>query len=162
MIWAESNKREEGSTFYCVIPYPNNRIDPNEDKSDKKKINILFVDDEEGCRIAGRMILENIGYNVKLFSSGMDLMDYLEYTDKSVDIILLDMIMPDIEGVEIVKQLREQSRYKKTPIILQTGIKYDSDLIELQKFYPLGYISKPYNKQELQEEIEKYLISEKQ
>jgi CheY-like chemotaxis protein len=92
----------------------------------------------------------------------MDLMDYLEYTDKSVDIILLDMIMPDIEGVEIVKQLREQSRYKKTPIILQTGIKYDSDLIELQKFYPLGYISKPYNKQELQEEIEKYLISEKQ
>lgn len=162
MLWAESNKREKGSTFYCVIPYPNNRVDPNEDKSDKKKINILFVDDEEGCRIAGRMILENIGYSVKLFSSGMDLMDYLKYTDRKIDIILLDMIMPDIEGIEIVKKLRQQgSKYKKTPVILQTGVKYDSDLIELHKFHPLGYIAKPYNKEELQEEIEKYLEPKK-
>lgn len=163
VLWAESNKREKGSTFYCVIPYPNNRIDPKEDKSDKKMINILFVDDEEGCRVAGRMILENIGYNVKLFSSGMDLMDYLRYTDRTVDLILLDMIMPDMEGTDIIKELRKHKKYKDTPIILQTGVKYDSEFMELKKYHPLGYISKPYNKDGLKAEIEKYLkIREKE
>ncbi|MCH9753414.1 MAG: response regulator [Alphaproteobacteria bacterium] len=157
VLWAESNNNKKGSIFYCVIPYPNNRIDPNEDKSEKAKINILFVDDEEGCRIAGRMILENIGYSVKLFSSGMDLKDYLEYTKNKTDLILLDMIMPDIEGIELVRQLREEDKHKDIPIIMQTGVKYDSELIELEKYKPIGYISKPYNKEELQKEVEKYL-----
>jgi len=157
ILWTEKNDKDKLSTSYCVLPYPNNRVTLDEDKSENQKFNILFVDDDEGCRIAGRMILENIGYNVKLFSSGIELMDYLKYTDKSVDIILLDMMMPDMDGLEVIHEIRKKKQFLKTPIILQTGIRCDLDLPELQQYNPLDYLLKPYNKEDLQEKIEYYL-----
>lgn len=158
LLWAESNINGQGATFHCVIPYPNNLVRPDEDKSSRKKYNILFVDDEEGCRIAGRMLLDNLGYNVKTFNTGQDLLDYMKYTEKKIDLILLDILMPDIGGIEIVKILRTNAKYKNTPIVLQTGTKYDIDTPEMLKRSPIGYIAKPYNKEELNIEIEKFLM----
>lgn len=157
LLWAESNIKSKGATFHCVIPYPNNRVSPNEDKSARKKFNVLFVDDEEGCRVAGRMLLDNLGYNVKTFSSGRDLLDYLKYTEKHIDLILLDVLMYDMGGIETVKTLRTNPKYKNIPIILQTGTRYDIDTPEMHKCEPIGYIPKPYNKEELNIEIEKFL-----
>ena len=156
VLWAESTEGN-GSVFYCVLPYPNNRLSKDEDKSAKKKFHIVFVDDEEGCRVAGRMILENIGYSIKTCASGTDLLDYLKYTRRKIDLILVDMLMPDMEGIDAVRKIRLDSKYKEVPIILQTGIKYDIDLPELEKLSPLGYISKPYNKEQLRIEVEKFL-----
>lgn len=161
MFWTETNQKDKLSTSYCVLPYPNNRLSLDDASAENNKFHILFVDDDEGCRIAGRMILENIGYTVKLFSSGIDLLDYLTHTHAKVDVILLDMIMPDMEGLEIIKELRKRKKYAKTPIILQTGIKCDLDFPGLTQFMPLGYIPKPYNKEDLKKEIESYLHPEK-
>lgn len=161
MMWTETNQKDKLSTSYCVLPYPNNRISIDDTSAENKKFHILFLDDDEGCRVAGRMILENIGYTVKLFSSGTDLLDYLTHTDAKVDIILLDMIMPNMEGLEVIKELRKRKKYAKTPIIIQTGIKCDLDFPGLTQYTPLGYISKPYNKEDLKKEIESYLHLEK-
>lgn|GEM_PF-2327363 len=161
MFWIETDEKEKLSTSYFVLPYPNNRLSIDDSRTTNSKFHVLFVDDDEGCRIAGRMILENIGYTVKLFSSGTDLLDYLTHTDTKVDIILLDMIMPDMEGLEVIKELRKRKKYAKTPIIIQTGIKCDLDFPGLVQYTPLGYISKPYNKKDLKKEIDSYLHPEK-
>lgn len=156
VIWAENNKGSDGVTFYCVLPYSNNIVSKDDNKSAKKKFTLLFVDDEEGSRVAGRMILENIGYTVKVFASGHDLLDFLKYSGKKPDLMLLDMLMPDLDGVELVKKLRNISEYKNVPIILQTG-KYDLNLEELKQYSPIGYIAKPYNKEQLKNAVEKHL-----
>jgi signal transduction histidine kinase/CheY-like chemotaxis protein len=157
LLWAETNPNNQGATFYCVIPYPNNRVRLDEDKSARKKYNLLFVDDEEGCRVAGRMLLDNLGYNVKTFATGQDLLDYIKYTEKKTDLILLDILMPDLGGIEVLKLLRSHIKYKHTPIILQTGTKYDIDTPAMNKCAPIGYIAKPYNKEEINVEIERFL-----
>ena len=161
MLWAENNKDEKGSIFYCILPYEKIPVYVEEEnKKDEEtvgtnKLQILFVDDEEGCRMVGRMILESIGHLVKEFSSGIELLDYLKHTEERIDLILLDMMMPGMDGIDVVKQLRLQQKYRDLPVILQTGMEFQLDP-SLEKHRPLGYVSKPYTKDALRKEIEKY------
>lgn len=81
---------------------------------------ILVVDDEFDLRRAVRVILESEGYEVSECDDGREALDTLQNT--SPDLILLDVMMPFVNGLEVLKQLRQLPEKRMIPVILMTGI----------------------------------------
>lgn len=81
----------------------------------KKKI--LVVDDEEGLRLLYKEELEDEGWEVELAASGEESMEKLE--KDSIDLVLLDIKMPGMDGVEVLRKVKE--KWKDLPVILCTA-----------------------------------------
>ena len=116
-------------------------------------IKILVVDDESRMRKLVRDFLVKKGYDVLEAADGEEALD-LFYADKDISLIILDVMMPKMNGWEVCKEIRETS---KVPIIMLTAKSDESD--ELQGF-ELGvdeYISKPFSPKILVARVEAIL-----
>jgi two-component system, cell cycle response regulator DivK len=110
---------------------------------DKK---ILIAEDSEINYILIKKNLEPSGASIIWVKNGRELIDSFE-KDKDIDLILLDISMPKIDGFAATKMLREAGI--KTPILAQSSFVFDS---EIEKIFEAGcndYISKPFRKEEL-------------
>ncbi len=108
---------------------------------------ILVVDDESDQLAA---IKENLMefYEVTLINKGKNVFRYLE--KYKVDLILLDYMMPEMSGSEVLKLLRAHPDYKDIPIVFLTGVSDKDTVIKtLVELKPQGYILKPSNKSEM-------------
>ncbi len=106
-----------------------------------ENIKILVVDDESRMRKLVRDFLTREGYTVLEAGDGMEAMD-LFYDDKDIALVILDVMMPRMDGWQVCREIRESS---KIPIIMLTARSEERD--ELQGF-DLGvdeYISKPFS-----------------
>ena len=106
-----------------------------------EKIKILVVDDESRMRKLVKDFLVREGYTVLEAGDGMEAMDIF-YEDKDIALIILDVMMPKMDGWQVCREVRESS---KVPIIMLTARSEERD--ELQGF-DLGvdeYISKPFS-----------------
>ncbi len=81
------------------------------------KNRILVVDDEEGLRLLYKEELEEDGAEVELASSGEEALEKLE--KNSIDLVLLDIKMPGMDGVEVLRRVKE--KWKDLPVILCTA-----------------------------------------
>ena len=105
------------------------------------KLKIMVVDDESRMRKLVKDFLTREGYIVLEAGDGMEAMD-LFYEDKDIALIILDVMMPKMDGWQVCREVRETS---KVPIIMLTARSEERD--ELQGF-ELGvdeYISKPFS-----------------
>lgn len=118
-----------------------------------ERMKILVVDDESRMRKLVRDFLVREGYNVLEAADGMEAMD-LFYEDKDIALVILDVMMPKMDGWEVCKTIR---RYSQVPIIMLTARSEERD--ELLGF-ELGvdeYISKPFSPKILVARIEAIL-----
>ena len=123
----------------------------SEEKMDKTKI--LVVDDESRMRKLVKDFLARQGYTVLEAEDGMEAMDYF-YADKDIALIILDVMMPRMDGWQVCREIRMHS---KVPIIMLTARSEERD--ELQGF-DLGvdeYISKPFSPKILVARVEAIL-----
>ena len=123
----------------------------SEEKLDKTKI--LVVDDESRMRKLVKDFLARQGYTVLEAADGMEAMDYF-YADKDIALIILDVMMPKMDGWQVCREIRMHS---KVPIIMLTARSEERD--ELQGF-DLGvdeYISKPFSPKILVARVEAIL-----
>ena len=117
---------------------------------------ILVVDDEPDVCTYISTLLEDHGYTTISAKNGEEAMVKLKAA--SPDLITLDISMPEKSGVKLFREIKEDSRWKKIPIIIITGVSED-----FQKFIstrrqvppPEGYLSKPINQEEMLELIQK-------
>ena len=117
------------------------------------KLKILVVDDEIRLRKLVKDFLHKNGYDVLEASDGEEALD-LFFSDKSISLIICDIMMPKLNGYEVVKEIRH---YSDIPIIMLTARGEESD--ELQG-YDLGvdeYISKPFSPRILVARVEAIL-----
>ena len=117
------------------------------------KTKILVVDDESRMRKLVKDFLVRQGYTVLEASDGMEAMDYF-YEDKDIALIILDVMMPKMDGWQVCREIRMHS---KVPIIMLTARSEERD--ELQGF-DLGvdeYISKPFSPKILVARVEAIL-----
>ena len=117
------------------------------------KLKILVVDDETRLRKLVKDFLHKNGYDVLEASDGEEALD-LFFSDKSISLIICDIMMPKLNGYEVVKEIRH---YSDIPIIMLTAKGEESD--ELQG-YDLGvdeYISKPFSPRILVARVEAIL-----
>lgn len=106
-----------------------------------EKIKILVVDDESRMRKLLRDFLEREGYQIIEAANGVEAMDCF-YADKNIDLIILDVMMPQMDGWQVCKEVRE---YSKVPIMMLTARAEEKSEL---KGFELGvdeYISKPFS-----------------
>lgn len=110
---------------------------------------ILLVDDEMRMLDLLSLYLTPKGYNCIQLTSGKDAIEYLE-TNK-VDLILLDVMMPEMDGFDACKAIRKSS---DVPIIMLTARTEKHDVVRGLKIGADDYISKPFDEEELMARIE--------
>ncbi len=103
-------------------------------------INILVVDDEKELADVIELYLVSDGYTVHKFYTGADALKCIENTD--LDLAILDIMLPDADGFQICKKIREKSYY---PIIMLTAKVADGDKIMGLTIGADDYITKPLN-----------------
>jgi len=118
---------------------------------------ILVVDDEESIRFSTKIMLESIGYNVLLAENGKEGLDVFQNYDQEIDLVILDMIMPIMDGKETFTRLA--SLNKKTQVIIATGYANENDLQELIEKGVSAYIQKPFRKAQLSQVIHSILTT---
>lgn len=117
---------------------------------------ILFIDDEKSILDLARLLFCFSGFEIITANSGKKAVEILLEKDKrqQINIIFLDLTMPEMDGLEVLRWMREQDI--RVPTILQTGI---SDQEELDKAFKLGikdFLLKPYTKDQVHEYVIKY------
>jgi DNA-binding NtrC family response regulator len=105
----------------------------------EKKNTILVVDDEHGVRQSFNMVLKD-EYNLLLAGTGQEAIDI--FTKNSVDMILLDICLPDSDGLELLKQFKEAD--PKTEIIMVTAVNEVKTAVKAIKLGAYEYIIKPF------------------
>jgi len=108
---------------------------------------ILVVDDEENILELIRYNLEKSGYRVLTAGNGSDAMSVLE--ENSVDLMVLDLMLPDTDGVEICKKVRNSEKYDQLPIIMLTAKSEEIDRILGLELGADDYMTKPFSVKEL-------------
>ena len=104
---------------------------------------ILVVDDEEDILELIRYNLENSGYSVTTAVSGEDAVRLAGKT--SFDLILLDLMLPGIDGLEAAKKLKKKTRTEATPIIMLTAKGEESDILTGLELGADDYVTKPFS-----------------
>ncbi len=116
---------------------------------------ILVVDDDEHIQKSLSQYLEMEDFEVEVASSGQEALERAAL--QAFDLVLLDIMMPEMDGFEVVESLRAQEATSRVPIILLTARGQDTDVL---KGYHLGvssYLTKPFNLDELVETIREVL-----
>ncbi|QQG35574.1 MAG: response regulator [Micavibrio aeruginosavorus] len=105
---------------------------------------ILCVDDEPDMRLLIKLALENVRkYEVGVYGSGKELLDNI--SSHNPDIVLLDFVMPGMDGLQILHELRARDDCKGIPVIFMTGSSSESDIDMIMAAGAAGIISKPFD-----------------
>ena len=107
---------------------------------------IVMIDDEEICLLSMELFLINTSYTLITANSGKKGLEYIKSNPNNIDLIFLDLMMPDIYGLDVLAEIKEDPILAKIPVILQTGTHNER---EIEKAYKLGissHIKKPYQK----------------
>lgn len=126
-----------------------------------KKINILIVDDIELNLMVMKQALQNDNWNLLLAKNGADALKL--YTENHVDLILTDIQMPDLNGLQLVEQIKLMKKNEHLSIILVTANKLNDEYIKTG--YEIGasdFFHKPFNKILLYRKVELLLNLKKQ
>lgn len=117
---------------------------------------VLIVDD---CKIIQRLtshILADMGINITLASNGLEALEKLKLDPP--DLVLLDIIMPEMNGYQVCRQIKSDSTTKNIPIIFCSNKSGEVDLYWAMRQGADGYISKPVKKSELTSIMAKFGI----
>lgn len=101
---------------------------------------ILVVDDEQDIRDLLGLYLKNEGYQVEKAACGEEALELIR--QKSIDLVLLDIMLPDIDGIKLCMKLRESSHI---PIIMVSAKDHDMDKVIGLTSGADDYVSKPFN-----------------
>jgi len=121
--------------------------------NEKKKI--LVVDDDEVHILVAENILKN-EYEVFTAKSGKEALDHLLH-GLVPDLLLLDILMPDMDGWETFNRIKALSYLKDVPIVFLTSVSKTTEEKRAFEIGADGYITKPYDKKELLDRIKKII-----
>ncbi len=114
---------------------------------------ILMVEDEEGVRESLKLIL-NDHYNLIVAHDGEQCMEILKYA-KDVGLVLMDIKMPKMNGLELLKEVKSQ--YPHLKVIMITGYKSAETANEAIRLGAVGYIVKPFKAEEILKAVGKLM-----
>ena len=107
---------------------------------------ILLVDDDRELTSLLKELLDMEGFNVLVAHDGEQALALL---DDSIDLVLLDVMMPDTSGFEVAQHLKSNPNTADIPIIFLTALNSTADIVKGFQVGANDFISKPFNKEEL-------------
>lgn len=108
---------------------------------------VLLVDDEPGLREAVQAYLEDSGFTVEAASNAQEGWDLLQ--QKTPDVLISDIMMPQVSGYEFLQQVRDDVRFKSLPVVFLTARGMTSDRIQGYTAGCDAYLPKPFDPEEL-------------
>jgi len=120
---------------------------------------VLLVDDELMIRQLGARILEKAGYHVIVASDGAEGVEvYRQHVDE-IDVTILDMNMPGMDGMETMACLK--SEFPNINVLISTGHTIDGELDRMRREGTFGLLQKPYRACELREKVHEVMVKAK-
>ena len=115
----------------------------------------LIVDDSASMRQLISCTIKNVGHNVLIAENGNDALDKLGNT--KIDIVITDLNMPDMDGIELIKKLRSMPVHKFVPIVMLTTEAQETKKQEGKQAGASGWIMKPFSPAQLLDVIKKFV-----
>jgi len=147
-----------GTSFYIYIPASDKMVQKTFETSDdilQGKGTILLVDDEEIVLDVGAQMLTIFGYTVLEAKSGREAIEIYRDNIGNIDLVILDMIMPDIGGGEAYDKIKEIDPPVK--VLLSSGYSIDGQATEILERGCDGFIQKPFNMEDLSKKLKTIL-----
>lgn len=116
---------------------------------------ILIVEDREDIAELIQHHLEKAGYKTCFAKNGKDALDLIQ-TEK-LDLIILDLMLPKINGLDVLKQIKQNEKTKEIPVIIESAKSDDEDVILGLKLGAEDYVTKPFSPKVLLARIQKVL-----
>jgi len=113
--------------------------------------NILVVEDNHAILDVITLILQSEAYKVTGLNKSADMMSHIDTLKP--DLIILDIMLPDADGRELLKQLRSEENTKDIPVLMISA-RYTAENVEHGAFKPNGFLAKPFDIDELLDRIE--------
>ncbi len=127
--------------------------------TDTKRPTIMFVDDNQTNLIIGKNMLKD-SYMVYALPSAERLFVFLE--NVMPDLILLDIMMPEVDGYDVIKALKADARYADIPVIFVTAKTSEMDEQEGLSLGAVDFVTKPFTAAILKKRIENHLLITRQ
>ncbi len=148
----------EGTVFEIYFPLIKSKIESP--KTTKTHITsgvgtILVADDEEIIRRTLQLMLKRMGYTVILASNGVEAVEIFKKEQDSIDLIMLDMIMPVMTGLEALNKIREENA--TIPVIIASGYAHSEDMEKAKQLNVSDTLSKPYSAKQLSDSVSSIL-----
>jgi signal transduction histidine kinase/ActR/RegA family two-component response regulator len=151
--------KDKGTCFTLYFPLAASKGKPVEEPptpaTETKKRNILIVDDEEVVRGLLTGVLVSQGFTVLEACDGNEAISVFRSHPSSIDLVILDMIMPGMKGEEVLRRLREVSADVK--VIISSGYMTEEQRDKLLEYGVDGFLDKPYSDMEAVEKIRQVL-----
>ena len=145
---------EEGTTFSIFLPASEKPFVSEKEQSAKLLVGsetVLLVDDEEMILNIGEKILSSMGYTVLRALSGEQAIELYQKNGDTIDLVILDMIMPGIGGGETFDKLRTIDPHVR--VLLSSGYSVDGQATEILQRGCNGFIQKPFDIKQLSQKI---------
>lgn len=161
-IWCESEPGS-GASFCFTLPrspldMPGRALDdargaairlPQGGPASRKLAHVLLVDDREADIELTRVLLrdrDKVDFNLSVARGGAEALKHLaeaQARDEAIDLVLLDINMPGMDGFETLMRVRQDDALKRTPVVMCTGSTYDKDMERAEALGAAGYMLKP-------------------
>lgn len=115
---------------------------------------IYIVDDEPAIVRIIRINLELKGYQVKSASDGVEALQALQAETEPVAMLIADVMMPYMDGFELLARLKADASLKTMPVVMLTARSVDADVDEGYRRGAVGYLTKPIQLQELMDTVQ--------
>jgi CheY-like chemotaxis protein len=157
-IISVNSKKDRGTTFSIYLPVSVKEV------TEEKKLpgevlkgaeTVLFVDDEDMISEVGEAILKELGYKVLLAGNGKEAIEVYKNNKDKIDMVILDMIMPEMGGdraYEIIKEINPDVK-----VLLSSGYSVEGEAAKILEYGCDGFIQKPFNMKRLSKSIREVL-----
>jgi CheY-like chemotaxis protein len=156
-----SSEKNNGTTFSIYLPATEDKVKGEKEQPGQLKKGhgrILFVDDEDIILNVGEKMLIKMGYDALSANNGQKALDLYRENQGKIDLVLLDMVMPDMGGGETYDRLKEINPDIK--VLLASGYSIEGQATEIINRGCNGFIQKPFNMSDLSQKIRAVLDKE--
>jgi CheY-like chemotaxis protein/nitrogen-specific signal transduction histidine kinase len=148
-VWAESAGRDKGSKFSFILPKEGKVME----KAAQKKI--MVIDDEKDLCDTAKGILEGKNYAVTTALSGQEGLDKIK--ESKPDLIVLDLMMPEMDGFAVAEKLKKNPETSQIPIIVLTALDQEESAKRVLSLGAKGYLVKPFEPEALLFTLQEFL-----
>jgi PAS domain S-box-containing protein len=148
----------KGTSFHVYLPASEQSVQKQDEKAEGVIIGsevVLLIDDEEMILNIGRSMLERLGYQAMVARSGKEAVEVFQKNRDRIDLIILDMVMPDMSGKETYDRLKEI--HSGIKVLLSSGYSLDSQAQEILDRGCEGFMQKPFGINELSRKLREIL-----
>jgi two-component system, cell cycle sensor histidine kinase and response regulator CckA len=154
------SEKGEGSSFSIYLPASSKSVEKEvttPTRLKKGKGTLLLVDDEEMILDVGAAMLKKLGYTVHIAGNGDEALQFYQEQGETIDLVILDMVMPKMGGGEVFDRLKAIDSAVK--VLLSSGYSINGKASEIIDRGCVGFIQKPFNLAQLSEKVQSVLAA---